>query len=1232
MYSEDHQSFVTHVEDQGVFTCPCCPNASIVVPFRANPLTVWSKEDLRRSRFGTYERPGVESEFTRFMLRDCLQAWVLTGYTVVVFAFVVLFGRGGWTAVVYLAFGALCAICTIAAYVLHYVLDHTAFRAEVRHGISILVTFVAIWSMTFVTHPYNLDCFHGTGLGERRTVCIDRVDGSAMFAVVGILVFMRVKTIPAIVLGVLCPISASVSLFGLWRLPGPASVLALKVVILCIGAAIGGGISVVRDSIARRQFEQHVEVHIATAEVEAQRKNVDKLLSVMLPASVTQRLVNDETVMDTADGTVFRSDIVDFTKWAERRDPAAVVRMINIFCVKFDAATEQHGVEKVKTIGDAYWAVCGVPNPSMDHAENVLEFAFHVQQIVAETNRQHPEWKDIKLRIGIHSGEVNGGVLGKQQLSYEVFGDTNVIAEMVEQAGTPNEICVSSVTKNLLANVPDLEFRTSKVVEGPNGELLSTFILTRVLDAAPFVPDGQPQVRVLRPDDPTTRRRPSAAPSDRRVSSISLATGESIEEIRAITHSFISRRFQRANEAFESDLQNHRKEETTAEYVKKLTKYRYKYILYTYADSHVERDYLALTLGNMKTLQYACLASIAVILLFMVLSVISPRDDTDRTEFEYGALVMFLIAAAFLGVSTLATKDLFISFKVAPLLLGVCCALISSSVPAARKTVASNDPSWMLISLFVPYGLSMTWQPYPLTLLMLTVFIGIPLGIVTIGTAHFSGVIFAFIFLIIIAVPVGLIVERLQRQQFAEHSAAEFLHESMKAETQQYEFLLSSTVPAHIAPLLREWVHAGCDISKPLQQSFTEIAVAFFKFEPPRPPRQSMSGSTGSHPIPPALSLKGGNAPPTISLQPPFPAKGLTWEFMTTVQNAIEEELKDRKAIVKIKTVGNVTMVAGPIDFHGAASSFSAPHGHTPDAATVHDAAVELIEITKALRHCYRIVGDVRCGLHVGPAVGVVLGTDRMTFDVFGSTVNRAARALSVKEGLPTDVLATREFVKAFRGTADPTMQQIEIQSPLLALRPRQLPASSCHQPPVGRDRVTIIEPDEITSHAVQVEATQEWHSRSHSPPSSSFEIRVPPPTTHLGLPDPDTDSVEERRSRDDSASVISRTASTLSNDCEFAEAFATDMKGLGHVQLYRALYNPEKFVSMRNTPKSHAHARPMLPRNTSSELFTALDASEVVSIISGGSRSQLLRDPQQQETVEMSSMSRSGGETSATA
>lgn len=190
------------------------------------------------------------------------------------------------------------------------------------------------------------------------------------------------------------------------------------------------------------------------------------LLLNVLPRSIAERLKRSPAIIaDTYDEvTVLFADIVEFTQFAERTDATRVVEVLNEVFSAFDALAARHGVEKIKTIGDAYMVAAGLPEPRPDHAETLADMALEMRDVFADACR--PIDPGLLLRIGMESGPVVAGVIGTRKFTYDLWGDTVNTASRMESHGVPGRIQVGEAAYGRLRDRYAFESRGDIEVKG----------------------------------------------------------------------------------------------------------------------------------------------------------------------------------------------------------------------------------------------------------------------------------------------------------------------------------------------------------------------------------------------------------------------------------------------------------------------------------------------------------------------------------------------------------------------------------------------------------------------------------------------------------------------------------------------------------------------------------------------------------------------------------------------
>jgi class 3 adenylate cyclase len=196
-----------------------------------------------------------------------------------------------------------------------------------------------------------------------------------------------------------------------------------------------------------------------------EQEKSERLLLNILPQPVAERLKQGQQVIadDFPAVTVLFADIVDFTSLAARMPAQDVVALLNAVFSRFDWLAERHGLEKIKTIGDAYMVAGGLPTVRPDHAQAVAAFALDILRVL-QGNEQTSHL--LRVRIGIHTGPVVAGVIGTKKFIYDLWGDTVNTASRMQMVGSPNTIQVSEATYQHLKDTFKLEERGVIPVKG----------------------------------------------------------------------------------------------------------------------------------------------------------------------------------------------------------------------------------------------------------------------------------------------------------------------------------------------------------------------------------------------------------------------------------------------------------------------------------------------------------------------------------------------------------------------------------------------------------------------------------------------------------------------------------------------------------------------------------------------------------------------------------------------
>lgn len=196
------------------------------------------------------------------------------------------------------------------------------------------------------------------------------------------------------------------------------------------------------------------------------RRENEELLLNILPAPIADRLKSgDEHIADNfTEVTVLFADIVGFTQLAASMPAQAVVEVLNDLFTRFDMAAQELGIEKIKTIGDAYMAVCGLPNACEDHTERMVKMALRMMKIAREYSTD--SGKVLQLRIGVNAGPVVAGIIGRRKFIYDLWGDTVNLASRMESHGLPDAVQVTRPVYDKLRELYSFEARGPIDVKG----------------------------------------------------------------------------------------------------------------------------------------------------------------------------------------------------------------------------------------------------------------------------------------------------------------------------------------------------------------------------------------------------------------------------------------------------------------------------------------------------------------------------------------------------------------------------------------------------------------------------------------------------------------------------------------------------------------------------------------------------------------------------------------------
>ena len=229
----------------------------------------------------------------------------------------------------------------------------------------------------------------------------------------------------------------------------------------------------------RQLNQKNAAIEQQKEEISLERNKSDQLLLNILPAETAQELKEHGTAVPKRydNATVLFTDFSGFTRIASGMSPEQLIEELNYCFRHFDTILEKYGLEKIKTIGDAYMCVAGVPSPLQQHATRSIQAGQEIVQFMNQRIKEKQEagqeyWN---MRMGIHSGPVVAGVVGKKKFAYDIWGDTVNVASRMESNGEVGRINISEATYELVKSEFDCEHR-GKIYAKNVGEVSMYFV------------------------------------------------------------------------------------------------------------------------------------------------------------------------------------------------------------------------------------------------------------------------------------------------------------------------------------------------------------------------------------------------------------------------------------------------------------------------------------------------------------------------------------------------------------------------------------------------------------------------------------------------------------------------------------------------------------------------------------------------------------------------------------
>ncbi|MCZ8342427.1 MAG: adenylate/guanylate cyclase domain-containing protein [Leptospira sp.] len=212
------------------------------------------------------------------------------------------------------------------------------------------------------------------------------------------------------------------------------------------------------------------DIQVAQNKLKKEHARSEQLLLNILPEPIARRLkIQEEVIADNyQSATILFADIIGFTQFSSGISPHELVSVLNIYFTEFDRLSRLHEIEKIKTIGDSYMVASGIPIPSERHAEKIIHFAISIIKATREISSRLGQ--DISIRVGVNSGPVTAGVIGKEKFAYDLWGDAVNLASRMESSGIANHIQITEASYQLVKNIFPFELRGQIQIKG-KGEM-----------------------------------------------------------------------------------------------------------------------------------------------------------------------------------------------------------------------------------------------------------------------------------------------------------------------------------------------------------------------------------------------------------------------------------------------------------------------------------------------------------------------------------------------------------------------------------------------------------------------------------------------------------------------------------------------------------------------------------------------------------------------------------------
>ena len=748
-----------------------------------------------------------------------------------------------------------------------------------------------------------------------------------------------------------------------------------------------------RESLVRDHFEADVKKQLTMIEVNRRTKEVDGVIDKLMPTSALERLLADEEVLDRGTGTVIFADIAGFTVWCRQRKPKEVVVMLTTVVSSIDKAAEALGVTKIKTLGDCYWAVAGIPDFCSDHASRCIELASAIHRMLDRCAVDHSEWGKLQMRIGIHTDHVMGAILGQSALAYELYGVASIVAQELEEACPDGHTMISAtVARHIRKQVSKLLLGEEEVIMTSIGPI-SAFTLSHVhgfeLEVEQVDMQRSPRRRILalgsmipiyeQPvDDQLNRWRQGK----------NRLMGEFRHRFKLGAHPVLDLNW---NAVFSR---------------------RFSLFVQVFNERYTEGLYARF--AGKTSFGECC---IALCFLFSYLALCSVFQMLISQGFHHYLPLLVALLVGSCGAIVLLQKTLHageLNLYVIAGFFTVTFPLVQLAGALSPGTILTwQSPHFVTFSAVATFsGLSSVASAQIVTFLCFFVWISAAI----LGRLVMSDALY-LVGLIIFLIS-GYSRERYKRKQFVSSHITDHSLQQAESEVQSLEKLMSHVLPNFVLPHLHEQLRRPPNDRDLIAFELDNVVVLFVKFHWGATSRRAKRttdlnnkeevelGEEEMESFNEELHEGAWSVPYEEDSEYVRVCGSLSSavDALLPTQNVDTNEHHPYRDLMKVKTMSDTIMVAGGLDPQRKITTTDAPQ-----------LCCQLLRFALALRYvASQMLSEDNMvstmGMHFGPVTAGIIGRQQLIYDVFGNTVNVASRVMT--RSPIGDISCSEDFAK----------------------------------------------------------------------------------------------------------------------------------------------------------------------------------------------------------------------------